>query len=766
LRSNPETNIRSFISEEHIRGFQNLYDEIDREGLTLKGAGIDHRTWFLGPKGDNEELFKSLIMSAIKSHIDYRKNFHPNDPKFITEKEKLEPSYTSAVRELTDQTDKFLTRLQESAPAFSYRYIGHMVWDINLPSIIGYFAAMLYNQNNVAAEASPVTTILEIEVGKDLCKMLGYKKETITNNSKSMEIEPWGHITCDGTVANIEALWASRNLKFFPISLKEAILKDENLSKIKSLEVKLLDNTVKELKDLDTWTLLNLKADDVLSLSSQIINDNKLGITSNILTQALKKYSIQNIGFIDFYDTYLKEEIQYSPAAMAPVTQHYSWPKAAAMLGIGSNNMLGIDVDLDGHMDLDNLREKLQICVDNKQPVITVVAVIGTTEESAIDPLEDILKIRKEFRQQGLDFTIHADAAWGGYFASMLHEDDLSEFNPLPSSDNTYSLKGNNFPSLLEYISSYIPEYPLNEYVLKQYYSLRYADSITVDPHKAGYIPYPAGGLCYRNSAMRDIVSFKAPVVHHNEFEPTVGIYGIEGSKPGAAAAATYLSHKVIRPTKNGYGKIHGQCIFTSKKLYSRLVCMEDDRFIIVAFHRLPAEKKGESKDKVQDEIKFIKERIVQATNQQIQHDIEAMNKLRELGSDQTITPYIFNFRGENGNLNTDIDKMNELNKGIFNTLSMGPNEKATTQKLLVTSSEFDPKIYGDKFMKSLTERLGVDNPNNVPITFIISTVMNPWLTDSPVIKQDHSSNKSFLDVIEEELRNAVYKVMGEMEVL
>jgi glutamate/tyrosine decarboxylase-like PLP-dependent enzyme len=765
LSSNPQKNIRNFISKEQIKKFQDLYDQLDKEGLTLKGHGIDHRTWFLGPKGENEELFRSLITSAIDSQIEFRKNFHPEDPEFLTEEERNKPIYVNAVKELKQQAYKFFTELQQSAPAFSYRYIGHMVWDINLPSIIGYFASMLYNQNNVAAEASPVTTVLEIEVGKDLCKMLGYKKYTFHNNNNSyIEIEPWGHITCDGTVANIEGLWASRNLKFFPLSLKEAILKEEILSNVRSLEVQLLDNTVKKLTDLDVWTLLNLKADDVLSLP-KVIQD-KFGITTDTITQVLQKYSIQNIGFIDFYNLHLKQEIQYSPVVMAPITQHYSWPKSAAILGIGSNNMLGISVDVEGHMDLDDLKAKLQKCLDNKQPVITVVAVIGTTEESAVDPLEDILKIREEFRQKGLDFTIHADAAWGGYFASMLHGDDDLEFNPQPSSNNTYSFRGNNFFSISDYISNFIPEYPLSEYVLKQYYSLRLADSITVDPHKAGYIPYPAGGLCYRNSAMREIVSFKAPVVHHDEWEPTVGIYGIEGSKPGAAAAATYFSHKIIRPNKSGYGRIHGQCIFTSKKLYSRLVSMEDERFILVAFHRLPTEKRGESKDKVQDQIKFIRERIVKATNEEIEKDGDAMNLLRELGSDQTITPYVFNFKQRNGELNTDVKKMNELNKRLFNTLSMVPKEIATEQNLLVTSSQFDPDVYGNKFMNSLTERLGIENQNNEPITFIISTVMNPWLTDLPIFKQDGQSRKSFLDVIEEELRKAVYTVMRDMNLL
>ena len=63
-------------------------------------------------------------------------------------------------------------------------------------------------------------------------------------------------------------------------------------------------------------------------------------------------------------------------------------------------------------------------------------------------------------------------------------------------------------------------------------------DSVTIDPHKAGYIPYAAGGLCYRNQAQRNLVAFQAPEVYHGEsLDANMGIYGVEGSKPGAAAA-------------------------------------------------------------------------------------------------------------------------------------------------------------------------------------------------------------------------------------
>jgi glutamate/tyrosine decarboxylase-like PLP-dependent enzyme len=58
---------------------------------------------------------------------------------------------------------------------------------------------MLLNPNNVLFEAGPITTALELEVGQDLCKMIEFEN--------TEDIGGWGHLTCDGTVANIEAIW-------------------------------------------------------------------------------------------------------------------------------------------------------------------------------------------------------------------------------------------------------------------------------------------------------------------------------------------------------------------------------------------------------------------------------------------------------------------------------------------------------------------------------------------------------------------------------
>ena len=46
------------------------------------------------------------------------------------------------------------------------------------------------------------------------------------------------------------------------------------------------------------------------------------------------------------------------------------------------------------------LRQKLESHLELKIPVITVVAVIGSTEESAIDPILEMHQMREEFKKR------------------------------------------------------------------------------------------------------------------------------------------------------------------------------------------------------------------------------------------------------------------------------------------------------------------------------------------------------------------------------
>jgi glutamate/tyrosine decarboxylase-like PLP-dependent enzyme len=75
---------------------------------------------------------------------------------------------------------------------------------------------------------------------------------------------------------------------------------------------------------------------------------------------------------------------------------------------------------------------------------------------------------------------------------------------------------------------TFVPAITLKPSTIKALKALKSCDSITVDPHKSGYIQYPAGALLYRDQRMRYLVTWTSPIVYRNELE-NIGIYGIEG---------------------------------------------------------------------------------------------------------------------------------------------------------------------------------------------------------------------------------------------
>lgn len=719
-----------------------LKNKSPEELLHLEGSGTNSlAAWFLGPKAENGDFFIGLISEGIRANCVDRQNYFPKDPIYVTDKKKDE-SYWKSQDKIQYEYIKLLNSLQGSVPFFSYRYQAHMNWDLTIPGMIGYFSAMLYNQNNVAAEASPVTSHLEALVGDDLCQMLGF---TIPDKSDENAIRPWGHITCDGTVANLEAMWAARNLKYYAISVAEALKREDALGPAKWMTVPLRDGGRRQLIDLDTWALLNLRIDDVLDLTQRM--ERIYGISPEIISKALDQYTIQSLGFNEFNSRYLKDVRQ--PVIMGPATKHYSWPKNAAVLGIGKNNYKDIKVDLDARMDIKDLRSKLDKCLENNQPILMVVVVLGSTEESAVDPLADVIALREEYRKKGLEFAIHIDAAWGGYFASLLWEVDAVE---------TVQAEVDSTPVL-----------NLSEYVRKQYEAIPGADSVSIDPHKAGYIPYPAGGLCYRNKSMRNLVAFLAPEVYHGEqVDAAMGVFGIEGSKPGAAAAGVYLSHRIIRPDRSGYGKILGKALFNSKRFYSGIITLAelddpkakaDCPFIVVPVQQIPAERKGGSKEEIDKQLQDIKNNIVCKENWEIKENKKATDLLNQLGSDQIIITYAFNFKETDGTLNKDPVRANEFNHKIFERLSLSPDPEHNRKvPLIITTSQFEPEVYGEEFVRTFMKRLGVDDSKLITMNFLSSTTMCPWLTDT----EGFNNKRNFIPVLTDALRDTVIDVARE----
>ncbi|NJO96593.1 MAG: amino acid adenylation domain-containing protein [Pleurocapsa sp. CRU_1_2] len=108
---------------------------------------------------------------------------------------------------------------------------------------------------------------------------------------------------------------------------------------------------------------------------------------------------------------------------------HYSLNKAASILGMGTDNIVFIDSNKDGNLDLHLLKEKIHECKRNKLYILALVGIAGTTETGEIDPLREMGEIAQEF---GIHF--HVDGAWGG--ATMFSDKHKEKLKGIEQADS------------------------------------------------------------------------------------------------------------------------------------------------------------------------------------------------------------------------------------------------------------------------------------------------------------------------------------------
>ncbi|OJD39925.1 pyridoxal-dependent decarboxylase domain protein [Diplodia corticola] len=707
-------------------------------------------SYFIGPRAENLAFFKDN-MNVILEHFEKgRLDYFPNDGEFISDQIQASETFqerTASVAKAVQSLSHLMSTT--SIPFFSPRYQAHMATDMSMPALLGYFMTMLYNPNNVAFEASPITTIVEMQVGEQLCDMLGYNVlEPNIPTAKSSQPVGWGHVTWSVSSATMRKRrpradvmdYSARNIKYYPLAIRQAL--DGPLGLVKdTFTVKTAQNVEKLFSDLTTWELLNLKSETILDIPDRLNRD--YSISSKYIEQILDDYGIQSRGK-EALDRHfgIEKPAQY----MLSNTRHYSWPKGGAITGIGSENIVGIPVDYGARINLDELEKRLEENLKKEQAVYAVTAIIGSTEEGAVDPLGKILTLRRRFQARGLSFLVHADAAWGGYFTSMLPRDYT------PGS----GFMG-NLPVGLGEAEGFVPDSSLRTDTQEDLWWLRQADSITLDPHKSGYIPYPAGGLAYRDGRMRYLVTWTTPYLSQGSTS-SIGIYGLEGSKPGASAVSTFMANKCIGLNPEGYGALLGEVTYSCSRLSAQWAAMTDDKmdFVVVPFNMLPSELAPDATpESIEAEKQWIRDNILSSSNLNIVTNNNtspggdtALSLLRKLGSDLNINAFAVNFRNSDGLLNTDTREANYLMRRVVENFSVdSPGDDPTKIPLYLTSTEFSPKLYGDCARK-FKERLGLRDDKE-DLFVLRNVVMSPFPTEKDFITE---LTNIFKKVVEEEV--------------
>ena len=171
------------------------------------------------------------------------------------------------------------------------------------------------------------------------------------------------------------------------------------------------------------------------------------------------------------------------------------------------------------------------------RPVLAVVGVYGTTEFGTIDSLHEVLEVRRRFP----GFWLHVDAAWGGYLPTVFRD-----------------RQGHLLPR--EAVREGFHYFP-SERVYRATAALAEVDSVTIDPHKLGFVPFGAGALVVRDRRVLDLVQQEAPYVFTSRRRRTSDATGSSAgtssrAAAGAAAAACYVNHRVLPLDHDHFGKL------------------------------------------------------------------------------------------------------------------------------------------------------------------------------------------------------------------
>ena len=456
---------------------------------------LDFRALFIGDQSENGEIFKDQLGRLVEDHLGWRKNYMPGDRAGITTHDQGSAGYRATQARMADVMTELSQRMRAGSVPWNSagRYWGHMNAETLMPSILAYTFAMMWNPNNVALESSMATSQMEVEVGQDFAKLFGFD-------------EGWGHLCSDGSLANLEGLWYARCMKSIPLALAEV-----------------LPQCVWGRTD---WQLLNMSVEEVLSILDDLAPDDYDRV------KAASSRSGRHLPRLGKW--------------IVPETKHYSWVKALDITGVGLDQMVAVPVQENYRMDVVALEQTIRDLVAQGTPVLGVVVVAGTTEEGAVDEIDQVVALRKRLQAEGTYFYIHCDAAYGGYARSLFFDTD----GRFVDQDELAELHGRHH--------LFAHDTPVSESVYRGFKAISEVESVTVDPHKMGYVPYAAGGIAIRHQSMRNVISYFAPYVFERGVEAPdmLGAFTLEGSRAGATAAAVWAAHRCLPLDVSGYGRL------------------------------------------------------------------------------------------------------------------------------------------------------------------------------------------------------------------
>ncbi|MBI5731913.1 MAG: hypothetical protein HY982_00960 [Candidatus Magasanikbacteria bacterium] len=216
---------------------------------------------------------------------------------------------------------------------------------------------------------------------------------------------------------------------------------------------------------------------------------------------------------------------------------HYSVNKAYRILRLGGGLML-LPTDEKGSVLVPAMESEIRRRYEDGQQRFLIVAVAGSTLLGSVDNVAAIgrmmTRLEREYNRgcastaKRLGLYLHVDAAFGGFVTPFLQPPIKVGFNAHPK-----------------------------------------VSSMTIDPHKMGLMPYPAGAFLCRDGLIEEVKSQVGYVGGHGDVT-------LSGSRPGAAAAACWAGLKILG--RRSYEEKVKRCMEVLRFLEERMASMREIR--------------------------------------------------------------------------------------------------------------------------------------------------------------------------------------------
>src|SRR5262252_2607733 len=263
-------------------------------------------------------------------------------------------------------------------------------------------------------------------------------------------------------------------------------------------------------------------------LAAMLINPNNHALDGGPATSAMEKEAVAqlaamfglptHLGHLTSSGTIANLEALYVARELHPgrgvaysTEAHYTHSRMCGVLGVPGT---AVGVDGAGRIDLGALEELL---ADGN--IGTVVATAGTTGLGAIDPVHEVLAVA---RRHGV--RVHVDAAYGGFFTLLAGAGGRAGLDPRP------------------------------------WRAIAECDSVVVDPLKHGLQPYGCGAVLFTDPGVGRFYAHDSPYTYFASDELHLGEISLECSRAGAAAAALWLTLRLLPLTLDGLGQVLRAC--------------------------------------------------------------------------------------------------------------------------------------------------------------------------------------------------------------